>query len=98
MAPILTSFSRSVVIDQYFTSCSMADFSFGSKLPVRGAFGSRPLSGAKPKQILMIADSWAPTSAIGGTFPVAGGRSESLFIAKRGLLPVVAWIQFRRLI
>jgi hypothetical protein len=55
----------------------------GSKLPFRGAFGSRPLSGGKPKQILMIADSWAPTSAIGGIAVVADGFSVGLLLAIR---------------
>ena len=64
--------------------CTRHDVRVGSKLPVRGAFGSRPLSGGKPKQILMIADSWAPTSAIGGTFPVVGGEPDSLLLANSG--------------
>ena len=44
----------------------------GSILTVSATPKPRPLSGGKQNQISMMADSQTPTSAVGGTFPVAG--------------------------
>jgi hypothetical protein len=40
-----------VVTDKCSGSSGMLDFSFGSKLPLRGAIDLRPELGAQPKQI-----------------------------------------------
>ena len=59
-------------------------FRSGSKVSLRGSFDSRPLSGGKQNQSPMMADNWAPTSAVGGTFPVAGTFLALPLLAKSG--------------